>query len=189
MRPSCSAARTGADPAPYSLTSSHSLVTTSGVKRMFSSVAGPVCVGSRQASLNRSGGRTAGGVCCIDETMPAMPKTRSTTAGNLKAVVSWLVLRRGFHAQQCSVVIISQQVQQTIRALPHFANTLPQFPQHRFAPDLFHLVVEDDALHVPRARNFTCAHGADKDTTFPLRKSVACVHGHSSNRDGRNPCD
>src|SRR5262249_46211693 len=98
IRPSCSAARTGADPAPYSFTSSRSFVTTSGVKRMFSSVAAPACFGSRQSSLNNSGGRTAGAVCCIDETERAIPKTRSTTASNLKT----RILMRGIYSNRYS---------------------------------------------------------------------------------------
>jgi hypothetical protein len=42
----------------------------------------------------------------------------------MRAIISGRV----FDAQQCSVVFISQDVQQTFRALPHFANTLSQFP-------------------------------------------------------------
>src|SRR5205814_3258727 len=88
IRPSCSAARTGADPVPYSFASSRSLVTTSGVKRVFSSVTAPSCFGRRQSSLNKRGGRTAGAVCCgADEIAPPAPKTSSTIASNLMVVI------------------------------------------------------------------------------------------------------
>ena len=74
MRSSCTAARMTFASGPYSFTSRRGLVTTAGVKRMFSSVCSPVCGGSRQGSLKSSGGRGvipgfcvpgagAGGVC------------------------------------------------------------------------------------------------------------------------------
>src|SRR2546427_7215347 len=88
MRPSCSAARTGADPVPYTFASSRSLVTTSGVKRVFSSVAAPSCLGSRQSSLNKRGGRTAGVVCGgADENLPPKPKGGSRRTRNLIAII------------------------------------------------------------------------------------------------------
>jgi hypothetical protein len=39
-----------------------------------------------------------------------------------------MITARLFDAQECSFVFISQEVQQTIRALPLFVNTLSQFP-------------------------------------------------------------
>src|SRR3989442_13593503 len=77
MRPSCSAARTGADPVPYSFASSRSLVTTSGVKRVFSSVAAPACFGRRQSSLNkRGGGKNRAGWRGAEGTRPPAPQEK-----------------------------------------------------------------------------------------------------------------
>src|SRR5688572_2979460 len=57
MRSSCTAARITDESGPYSFASRRGLVTTAGVKRMFSSVCSPVYGGSFHGSLKRSGGR------------------------------------------------------------------------------------------------------------------------------------
>src|SRR5438105_14554616 len=78
MRPSCSAARTGADPVPYTFASRRSLVTTSGVKRVFSSVAAPWCFGSFHSSLKSDGGRVdAGGACANADAAQRVQQTNS----------------------------------------------------------------------------------------------------------------
>src|SRR4030095_4074092 len=59
MRSSWTAARITGASGPYSFASTRELVTTAGVKRMFSSVCSPVYGGSRHGSLKSSGGRGA----------------------------------------------------------------------------------------------------------------------------------
>ena len=85
--------------------------------------------------------------------------------------------------------LVGQQIQQAVRSLPHVADSLTQLGQQRLAPQLLHLLVEEDALEMARARDLAGAQRADEDIALPLRESVAGVERHAGDRDRRHPVD
>src|SRR6516164_7037485 len=96
---------------------------------------------------------------------------------------------RRLDSEKSARVFIGQQVEQPIGALTNITDPLVQFGEYRLASKLFHLVVEDDTLNVPRARNFTRAHAADEGVVLPSRKSLAGVNRHPRHCDGGHPED
>src|SRR5688572_16847869 len=55
-------------------------------------------------------------------------------------------LLRRLQAQQRPIIFVRDDVNQAVRTLPHIANTLMQFTQQRFTPQLLHLVVDHHPL-------------------------------------------
>src|SRR5262245_10313619 len=84
---------------------------------------------------------------------------------------------RGFDAENRAVVFVGEQVQELVRTLPHVANSLPQIHEQHLAPQLFHVLVEQDPLQMPGAGDLAHAHAADEHVALPLRQLAARVEG------------
>src|SRR5688572_2193578 len=96
---------------------------------------------------------------------------------------------RWLDAEQRGVVLFGEHVQITIRSLPHVADALLQFAQHRLAPDLLPLLVELDPLHVSGARRLALPQAADKDIPLPAGEHVAGIERQARYGDRGNPDD
>src|SRR5690606_30298168 len=55
--------------------------------------------------------------------------------------------------------------------------------------NLFHVLIEDDALNLPRARNLAEAYAADEQIPGPPGDPGARVEGHARGRDRRHEVD
>ena len=80
-------------------------------------------------------------------------------------------------------------VQQAVGALRHVAHALPQIDEQRLAAQLLHLLVEQDAVELARARDLAGAQAADEHVALPLRQLVARVEREARDRDRRRPVD
>ena len=88
-----------------------------------------------------------------------------------------------------AVVLVGEQIEQLVRPLAHVADSLSQIDEQHLAPQLLHVLVEQDALQVTRARDLAHAHAANEDVALPLRQLVARVEGHARYRNRRRPVD
>ena len=83
--------------------------------------------------------------------------------------------------------MVRQHVEQLVGPLAHLADALAEVLQQRFAAQLLHLVVEDDALQVAGAGDAALLQGADEDVALPRREQVAGVDGEAGGGDGGQP--
>ena len=51
-----------------------------------------------------------------------------------------------FNPQNRSLFLVSEEIQQAVWSLAHIADSLAQLTQQRFAAELFHLLVEENAF-------------------------------------------
>src|SRR5688572_94936 len=86
---------------------------------------------------------------------------------------------RRLDAQQRRVVFLRQHVQIAIGPLTHVADSLLQLSEQRLAPDLLPLLVELNAIDLPRARRLALAQAADEDVPLPAGEHVAGVEGQA----------
>src|SRR6185295_8653464 len=92
-------------------------------------------------------------------------------------------------AQHRARGFVCDHVEQAVRALLHVANPLVKIDEQRLAPQLLHLLVEQDAIEMARAGNLALAQPADEHVTFPLRELVAGVEREARDRDRGRPVD
>ena len=95
--------------------------------------------------------------------------------------------RSRLNAQERPVVLVRQQVEESVGPFAHFPDTLPELRQHRLAPQLLCAVVEHNALQVACARYSALAQGSYEHVASPRRKLVAGVDGHAGDRDRGQP--
>src|SRR5436190_887144 len=74
----------------------------------------------------------------------------------------------GLDAQQRTVILRGQHIQRAIRALTDVPDTLFQFVEHRLPAKFFPLLIEDDALDLPCARDSALSQSGHKDISFPV---------------------
>src|SRR5688572_5222917 len=96
---------------------------------------------------------------------------------------------RGLDAQNRAGVLVGQEVQQLVRALPHVADALTQIHEQHLTAQLFPVVVEANALEMSRARDLAHAHAADERVALPIRELVARVDREARGCDRRHPVD
>src|SRR6187399_747601 len=94
-----------------------------------------------------------------------------------------------FDAEDRTFLFVRQHIQEAVRPLPHVADALPQVGQQRLAPQLLHLLVEQDPFDVAGAWDLARAQRADEDIALPLGQLVAGVEGHARHGNGRRPVD
>src|SRR5688500_4163767 len=94
-----------------------------------------------------------------------------------------LFLTRGLESQKGAAIFRSQHVQKTIRTLPHVPDALLQILQHRFAPQLFPFVAENNALQLPRAWDAPLTQAGDERVAFPVWKTIAGIKRHTCETD------
>src|SRR5262249_43790365 len=97
------------------------------------------------------------------------------------------VLLRRLNSQQRTIVLVSDDVDQSVWSLTHVANALMQFGQQALAAQFFELVVHDDALQSAGARHFATPRGADEQGALPRGNLVAGIEGEAGRRDRRDP--
>src|SRR5690606_42148698 len=88
-----------------------------------------------------------------------------------------------------AVSLVRDHVEQLVRTLAHVADAPALVLEQLLAANLFHVLVEDDALHLPRSRDLAVTHAADEQISGPLRDSRTRVEGHSRRRDRRHEVD
>src|SRR5262252_3792895 len=91
--------------------------------------------------------------------------------------------------QHRALGLVGDHVQQAVGTLLHVANALAKIGEQRLAPQLLHLLVEEDAIEMTRARDLALAQSADEHVAFPLRELVARVEREARDRDRRRPVD
>src|SRR5690606_36199337 len=81
----------------------------------------------------------------------------------------------GLDPEHGALIFVRQDVQELVRPHAHVANALPQVDEQHLAPQLLHVLVEQDALHVAGAGNLAHAQAADEHVALPARELVARV--------------
>src|SRR4051812_39305640 len=92
-------------------------------------------------------------------------------------------------AQERAVVLIRQDVQQTVGSLPYVADALMKLGKQRLATELFVLLVDDHALERAGVRNLTATGAADEQVALPRRETITRVEGDARRADRWQPHD
>src|SRR5688572_2029048 len=109
------------------------------------------------------------------------------TANHGLAKQSRVTARGWLEPQQRPIILVRDDVDQTVRTLPHIANTLVQFGQQRFTAQLLHLLGDHDAFETTGTRHLAAARAADEQIALPRRKAITGVERHARRRDRWNP--
>src|SRR5262245_5987192 len=138
--------------------------------------------------------RTGGGCCAVPGGCSACAVSQAASAATTVVVV--LVMGRlavfidsslRLDAQHRAVVFVGQQIEQTVRTLPHLTDALAEFAEERFTAHFLHLRVEDDPFEMTGAGDLAGAHRAGERVAFPAREAIAGVHRQPRRRDRWDP--
>src|SRR5262249_742993 len=124
-----------------------------------------------------------GGGPIIVRLAPVLHSNRTST----RSVAEVSLSRCRFDAKECALLLLRQQVQETVGALAHVADPLLQINEQRFSAKFFHFLVENDAIETAGDRYFALPHPTDEDVAFPIREPAARVKCHPRQSDRRYP--
>src|SRR5262245_42693250 len=84
-------------------------------------------------------------------------------------------------------LLVGEQIQQSVGALPDIAYALPQFDKQGFPSQFLQLLIKEDAFEVAGPRNLAGSQCADEDIAFPFGETIPGIERHPGDGNRRHP--